>query len=388
MKLKQLSKDFTVKEISSIIPSTDLDSQKIFLLKKNGIDTFEALRYLARKWNIPYTSIGYAGLKDKHAITQQYISIPSSHKVLEIRGKKIQTEFVGYDSKKIRIGDLKGNHFEIVVRDIKKHQINDIQQRIIDIEKYGVFNYFDSQRFGSVINQHFIAKAIIQNNIEQAVKWFLTLYQKSEPRNVKNDKRLISAHWPNLEPLSLHNHLLGSLVNEYNRSGDWHRVYEKIPIRLRELFKNAYQSHIWNECIKHLARKIIGEKNLISTPYTAGYLYFYQTLSDELKKAFPKEFPTVSPTLKPSDFEKSVLDKITNQEQISLNDLTKIEKTGTYFSTQYRPIIIKPDKFHANDFNEDEINSDSKHPRLKLHLSYDLYKGSYATIVTKSIFGH
>lgn len=388
MKLKQYPRDFIVEEISSIVPSPDKDNHTIFLLEKEEMDTFEALRYISKKWQIPTNEIGYAGLKDKHALTKQWISVPTQFDANPLRKNRIRTQFIGYCNDKIKIGELLGNRFIITARAIKKNQINPIKKRICEIEETGVLNYFDSQRFGSVIKQNFIAKAILQDEIETAIKWFLTLYQKSESRYVKNDKRLILTNWPNLTTLSIKDYRLRTVIDEYLKTQDWLASYKKIPIRLQELIKNAYQSYLWNECIKHIVSNLVTPEELLSVRYAAGTLLFFKNISSDVLLNFPKEFPTISFDMNVSDEESSVINEIITRENISLEDFKNYEKTGTYFSTHLRKVVVTPKNLRKSPFDQDMVNSIGNHSCFKVELAFELPKGSYATIVTKSIFGH
>ena len=77
MKLRQALEDFKVDEISR--PQV-LDSDgpyRLYILQKQGLDTFTLLAYLSKKLNVPYKEFGIAGLKDRHAITSQNLSIPT-----------------------------------------------------------------------------------------------------------------------------------------------------------------------------------------------------------------------------------------------------------------------------------------------------------------------
>jgi len=388
MKLKQYPRDFIVEEISSIVPSTDKDNYCIFLLEKEEMDTFEALRYISKKWQIPTNEIGYAGLKDKHALTKQWISVPSQCDANPFHKNRIRTQFIGYCNDKIKIGELLGNRFLINVRDIKKDQIESIQNRLNEIKKTGVLNYFDSQRFGSVIKQNFIAKSILQGDIETAVKWFLTLYQKSESRYIKNDKRLILSNWSNLSTLSINDYRLKAVVDEYLKTKDWLASYKKIPVRLRELIKNAYQSYLWNKCIMKILNDLISTKDLFSVKYAAGILLFFRDIPPKIFLKFPEEFPTISHNMNSSNEESSVINEIISQENISFEDLKDYEKTGTYFSTHLRKVLVTPKNLRKSPFDKDMVNSIGNQSCFKVELNFELPKGSYATIVTKSIFGH
>src|SRR5512137_1583723 len=151
MKLKQQPDDFIVEEIPSIEFSSEKNEHSVFLLEKQEIDTFDAIRHIAKKLRISLFEIGYAGLKDKHSLARQYISIPTHYNVQGLNVDSLTLNFVGYHQKKIKIGDLTGNRFTITVRDIHENELADISRRAATIPVYGVPNYFDSQRFGSVI---------------------------------------------------------------------------------------------------------------------------------------------------------------------------------------------------------------------------------------------
>ena len=81
MKLKQLPEDFKVEEMSSISIFKEKKGYKIYLLEKNGIETFSLLAYLSKKNKIPVKDFGIAGLKDRHAVTRQNFTIPSKYNI-------------------------------------------------------------------------------------------------------------------------------------------------------------------------------------------------------------------------------------------------------------------------------------------------------------------
>src|SRR4030042_5106075 len=189
MKLKQLPSDFIVEELPSLVFSQEKQAKQIFLLEKQEIDTFGAIRLLSRKTGVPLREIGYAGLKDKHAIARQYVSFPAHCDVQEIKTRELHLRCIGYYPKKIKIGDLKGNRFQITVRDLSMNEMESIRERTPYLPLYGVPNYFDSQRFGSVFDNTFIVKYIMKKEYEHAVKLFLTRYLKSEPKQIKDEKR-------------------------------------------------------------------------------------------------------------------------------------------------------------------------------------------------------
>ncbi len=389
MKLKQTPFDFIVEEISNIDIFKEKKEHAIFILEKQEMDTFEALRLIAKNLLIPLFEIGYAGLKDKHGLTKQYISIPAKYNITNKKIENIKLEFVGYNNKKIKTGDLKGNRFTITVRNIQKGLTPGIYSRANTISEIGVPNYFDSQRFGSVIHNEFIARYLIRKNYEQAVKIFLTKYLKTERKKIKDEKRQILTYWNNFEKIIIKNNVLKSVINEYKKHKNWLETYKKIPPNLREIFVNAYQSYLWNECIKEILKRIVGKERLYNIDYNIGSLLFYKKLIDTEIKKIPVTFQTISSSMKfSSEFEEEIIKNVLSKENINLKDLDIEKETGNFFKTRKREVIIKPQDFNISDIEIDEINDKGNKKRFKIILSFILPKGSYATIITKRLFGH
>jgi tRNA pseudouridine13 synthase len=360
----------------------------VFLLEKQGIDTFDGIRLIAGKLRLPLFDIGYAGLKDKHALAKQYISIPTRFDVKGLRVDSLSLTFVGYCRKKIKIGDLAGNRFTIVVRDVSGRELTDISLRAATLATAGVPNYFDSQRFGSVIEKRFLGKLVVQKQYEAAVKQYLTAYQKSESKKIKDEKRRILQHWGDLSTIRVFNKAFSAVIKEYMKTKNWLAAYKKIPAHLREMFVNAYQSYVWNECVKEVLKTVVERKKLYSVEYAIGSLLFYTDLSEQERQRIPSTFQTVSDTATFTTVEQQVVDQVLSKEGITPADLAIEAETGNFFKTRARPVIIIPEDFTISEPTTDELNSKGNTLRYKIHVSFSLPKGSYATIVTKRLFNH
>ena len=120
-------------------------------IEKTGTNTEWLSRQLAAIADVPAKDIGYAGLKDRHAVTRQWFSVPRWNTPdwsgLDVDGVKLLD--VQRHSKKLRRGAHKSNAFEIVLRGSDlAHYAAEIEQRIQVIREKGVPNYFGEQRFG------------------------------------------------------------------------------------------------------------------------------------------------------------------------------------------------------------------------------------------------
>lgn len=100
--------------------------------------------------NLSWGDIGVAGLKDRVAITQQYVSIPA--RCLDDLGK-LETESIrilrsALHGNKLRTGHLKGNRFSILVRDVADGCAEQVEQIADQITRFGFPSYYGKQRFG------------------------------------------------------------------------------------------------------------------------------------------------------------------------------------------------------------------------------------------------
>ena len=386
MKLRQLPEDFRVEEINSFKISKDKLPFKLYLLEKKSLESFSLLGYLSKINNIPLKDIGIAGLKDKHAITKQYITVPSKYDLKTVHEKNFKITYLGYVDRGLELGDLQGNRFEITVRDIKKGELDGTYQKAKSIQESGVPNYFDSQRFGSVINGQFIAKELIKKNYERAVKSYLTSFSKHESSSVKNDKRAILNHWQNLKGLRLNNRNLAEIIETYNRTNNWLEAYKRIPVRIREIIVSAYQSYLWNECVKELLKSAVDKRRLYSIKYNIGSLLFYKRLEQHEAAKIPLTFKTISDELKADESEKDIINKVLSREGIEIKEMRIKEKTSNFFKTHEREVIVRPSEFNISDYLIDEQNDHGKRNSFKITLSFILPKGSYATVITKKLF--
>jgi tRNA pseudouridine13 synthase len=387
MKLRQLPEDFVVEEISRFDISKS-GNFKLYLLEKKCLETFSLLSYLSKKNNVPFREFGIAGLKDKHAVTKQFFTIPSKYDIKIADEENFKITLIGCVDQNIKLGDLQGNKFEITARDIKKGELSGISEKAKTIEAIGVPNYFDSQRFGSVIGSDFIAKFLIKKDYENALKIFLTEFTKYENRKIKDEKKLMLKNWENLANIRVKNKLFAGIIEEYKKTKSWLKAYKKIPSNLREMYVSAYQSYLWNECAKEILRRKVNSKYLYTIEYNIGKLLFYKRLSNEEIKQIPANLQTISENTKAEGIEKQVIEKILAKECVNISEFDIKKEIRNFFKSIERGIILKPAEFKISEPLIDEINDRGKKNTFKIKVSFILQKGSYATVITKRIFNN
>jgi tRNA pseudouridine13 synthase len=151
--LKLLNEDFIVTELPLQLPSGE--GEHIWLdVEKNGANTAFVAQQLAEAAGVQERDVGYAGLKDRYAITRQWFSIylPSGKTgempdLTQLQHPEFKVLSQSRHVKKLRPGDLQGNRFRIVLRDVTGDR-DAIEANLKAVASHGAPNYFGAQRFG------------------------------------------------------------------------------------------------------------------------------------------------------------------------------------------------------------------------------------------------
>jgi tRNA pseudouridine13 synthase len=147
--IKILPEDFVVEELPATVPSGE--GEHLYLwIEKRGQETPEVAAALARAFSVPPGDVGYAGLKDRQAVTRQWFSVPVSRSspspldVLDLPGARVlETSRHG---QKLRSGALRGNRFWIKLRGVQNRAA--LEPVLQVLRETGVPNWFGPQRFG------------------------------------------------------------------------------------------------------------------------------------------------------------------------------------------------------------------------------------------------
>lgn len=148
--IRTTPRDFEVEEQLGWGLSGDGEHDYLWI-EKTGANTEWVARQLARHAGVAARDVGYAGLKDRHAVTRQWFSVPRRQApdwaMLDVEGVKVLD--VQRHARKLRRGAHEANRFRIVLRssDVEDHQVA-IGRRLDVIRQRGVPNYFGAQRFG------------------------------------------------------------------------------------------------------------------------------------------------------------------------------------------------------------------------------------------------
>jgi len=147
--LKASADDFIVDEVLGFGADGGV-GHRLVQIEKRGVDTLHAVRLLARHAGVAPRDIGFAGLKDRHAIARQWFTVPAGRTPIDwsaLTDERVRVLFDEGHSRKLRRGALRGNRFHLRLRDVAT-DADTLAARVAVVAHVGVPNYFGPQRFG------------------------------------------------------------------------------------------------------------------------------------------------------------------------------------------------------------------------------------------------
>lgn len=281
--------DFYVEEIpiENVLPNGEGPNVWIWI-EKLGRTTLDVLMDISRDLHISRKRMGFAGMKDKKAITRQWICISNMdseeqfEEVKALDGKIYNTEFLKIirGQKKLRMGQLIGNKFKILIKNINKEFSNEEAAKTANdvlkqLEEVGVPNYFGWQRFGKPrTNTHLVGKALVDNDLAEAVRLYIGNPYDNEPEKVKiarqayDDGKIEKSLELMPTGMRYERMMLKELFKEQKKRGKSGEVlddrsYKKalfsLPKPLQRMFVHAYQSYLFNKAVSNRVAMGINE---------------------------------------------------------------------------------------------------------------------------------
>jgi tRNA pseudouridine13 synthase len=154
---------FLVEEIPAYLPSGTGEHTYVWI-EKRGLTTGEAVRRVARAAGVAEREIGFAGQKDRHATTRQFLSVPgwAPEAAVGMADEGLRVLRAERHGNKLRLGHNKGNWFEVVLQQLAAGEAEALEARLRVLAAQGVPNRFGEQRFGAAGDNVAVALAILR----------------------------------------------------------------------------------------------------------------------------------------------------------------------------------------------------------------------------------
>ncbi len=298
MILKQKPEDFRVKEVLGL--PTGEGKYSYYIMRKKSMNTLDAVKGVAKKFGVDAKRVSFAGLKDRNAVTEQYISVLNGPEK-SFKSGSLEVEFLGKGKEQVDSTILQGNEFEITVRGLDK-----VLAKVL----LSFPNYFDGQRFGIEMKNHQVGKALVKKEFLEACMLIgLDATKENCISVLQRNKRLV------------------------------------------KLCFSAYQSHIFNRA---LAEYISSNVKSVEKDYGFGKLAFPLEDVDNVKLPlvqFDTEFD--------GKIEK-IYSEIMEDEGITKKDFIIRQLPFLVSATAYRDAIAKVEGFTIVSTERDDLNEGKK----------------------------
>lgn len=329
---KQTKEDFVVTEIP-LYEFSGEGEHLIIKFRKKDLTTWDAVQAFSEQLGCKNRDIGYAGLKDKNAMTVQHISVPKNceDKLAQFNHENIKILETTHHNNKIRIGHLKGNKFFIRLKRVTPLDAKKIEEAVSLIAKFGMPNYFGFQRFGIEGNNYKKGEAIIKGELREKNRKLKQMYVNSYQSFLFNSwlsKRIE----------------ISKLIEAFEPK----EIYEKIKLPLEIVKQMKKQEH---------PLKII-DGDLMSH-YPFGRIFHVENMEEEADKFF--KFDRV-PT--------------------GILCGKRVKKAESFAQTIEQEFDVEIKEDGARRFAwvfPQEVESNYKEDKNWMELQFSLPKGSYAT---------
>ncbi|MHA2364927.1 MAG: tRNA pseudouridine(13) synthase TruD [Candidatus Hodarchaeales archaeon] len=337
------------------------------ILSKRLIDTSQAISQLAQKLRVPKDWIGYAGLKDAHAITHQRISIYNFDLAGEELIKFPRFQVSGFLPKRygIKLGALTGNYFKILLSftnsdenksDFDCKRFNEIIEKI---KTLGFPNFFGLQRFGSQRPiSHFIGQFLLKKEWKKAVDLYLMTSSIFEKKDIQDYRQCLEKNQnydefiEKMPKFYQYERLMAISLKDY--PNNYFRALNQLPRNILRLFVGSYQSYVFNRLVS-------------------------QTLQGNVEK-IPKKLPIIGSETNLSNYSGETQELVTNILEKTNITFTNFQSSIPWLKQkgQERRVIIKPLEI------KNKLITVKKNKKGVI-LEFGLPKGCYGTILLREI---
>jgi len=352
-KLRVGLEDFFVEEMQCPTVENPDGEYTHFTLEKANWNTMQAIKKISQSVGVSHKRFGFAGTKDRRAITRQKVAVwkvlPGVLEKVKIKDLKL------YDFKKsderVSLGDSLGNKFKINVKDaeIGGSELESVLKKTTaQLDELGVPNYFGYQRFGTIRpNTHLVGRKLLEGDLEGAVMAYLGKPLQGEKEDAYNARKELEetrdfkrglALFP--KRLNYERSMLDSLLKNPN---DFAGALRRLPKKLRLMLVHAYQGYLFNRVLSRVIEEGI--------TCDAIPLFGYETLFGEGRQG---------------EIEMSVLEK----EDIQLENFDIVSMPELAMEGNYRASFIKT----KPEYSQNEAG---------YACEFELPKGSYATVVLR-----
>lgn len=385
MRIKSAPEDFIVTELAEW-RRKDHGRVSVYEITKRKLDTFDAMRMLAAANDLPLQALAYIGLKDRQGVTTQLVSVDGG--TFRQHAPGIRWTYLGRTDEPLGPGNIRGNAFEIVARDLSPQDVEAIERRRAAVTTNGVVDYFDDQRFGSLVSgQGLPGRDLVRGDFEAVVRSLIATPGTRDPIPERRWKDLVSHLWGDWDTISRKwgDRRGKSIIHHLRRKPqDFAGALQRMPAKERAIHVFAYQSWVWNRSVARYLEAVVPASKLGRSEHASGTLVWLELPPGEPLPKLVESVPLLDdkvtiedPTLRAA-IESVLKDEGLTRERFRIDGVP-----GCFFKHHDRPLLVRPERLTVS-----KPMADDKNPgRLAVRVQFSLPPGAYATLVLERLLG-
>lgn len=252
---KASAEDFRVEEVA---PDLQLAKEwrpgtfPLYRVEKRSIDTLHMERSLADALK---SRVSYGGMKDKRAVAVQYVT-PTSTRSLrpeKVVRERFTAELVGFVPRPLSRGMVRGNRFTVVLKDCCTEVGSRVSEAFALATQCRMPNFYGFQRFGArEAGTHEIGRALVRQDFQEAVRTMLLRPRASDDEATVGAREAMEEgrFEEGASMLPPHQDMERAVARRLaSAPGDWAEALRAVPLRVRRLYVQAYQSYLFNRTL-------------------------------------------------------------------------------------------------------------------------------------------
>lgn len=396
MTIRRVPEDFRVKEVLSPRARVQIGARTarsrfaIYEVTKTMLTTPDVAQRLAKAVGCAAGKVGWAGLKDKHAVTTQVMSVPAAAKVPErCEAPGWSAARVGWSDEELSAASIEGNLFEIVIRDLSRSAAEEMALRLNRLTgadgDVSVVNYFGEQRFASARHgKGFAGERLIRGDFEGALKLLIGTPARKDSGKRHEFTRAAANLWGRWDELLkvFPRCAERGAIERLAAGGSALEAFASLPYLDQQMAVEAYQSHLWNRVVERLVVHASNHGALLTAPDAYGNLAF-APVSPEWAQMM---VPIPARDVKVGGLDPRInaaMEVALHSAGVRCDELHMSQMRRPSFTTADRRLWMQIRDVQLSPIKPDDLSKSGA--RCKRTLTCRLGTGSYATVVLRAL---
>ncbi len=349
MKLKRQPEDFLVEELP-LVTGVKEGKFGFYRLTKRGVGTLEAIEAIRRRWDLSSRQISYGGLKDRHAVTIQYLTIfngPSR----PFRGGGFDLEPVGRLDFPYGPNQFRGNQFTVVLRDLaaagsRPRSGRSSRSRATACPTTSTTS--GSARSASAATSS--AGPGSRATMRRPSAWRSprpTRWTGPTPRPRRRSSATPGANWAEAKGRLPRSHARSLVTYLVDHPTDFRGAFARVRRELRSLYFSAFQSHLWNLCLARMIDRVARPDQRTAVAFKVAELPIHHGLDPDQAAALRAAMiplPATRTQLPEAGPVRDAALEVVAEQGLAWEDLRVKHLKDVFFSKGFRPALFFPDR--------------------------------------------